>query len=378
MIFRKQFAVLAATVLTLSITSACSNNEKTTLSSQDAGIQESSENSCPKPAIVSKIPDGKQATTVTKENYALAETDIVMSEYVKKIGQKNCSTGIGEFLHIRDAMDISDRTIIRPNFDTLYSAAVLDLSTPAVIVMPETNRLQILAAVNDVHWNVLLTDKPGRYELTEESAGSRYVYLIVRTQVNMRDQVDLKKVAALQDQIKIEQDDKGAYVQTNLWDPDQIRVLRDEYNERWIAEGIKSEMAFGGKGEISPEMRNFGVAYGWGGLPKKGAVYPTLKVPSSGKAFTLTLKDVPMGDNAFWSVTIYDQDGFSRGENYNINSSFAKANSDGEYVLNFGTTPGEENYLETFDDWNATLRIYSPTAEYFNRSWAVPSLDLIQ
>ena len=378
MIFRKQFAVLAATVFALSIASACSNNEKTTLSSQDAGIQEPSENSCPKPAVVNKIPDGKQATTITKENYALAETDIVMSEYVKKIGQKNCSTGIGEFLHIRDAMDISDRTIIRPNFDTLYSAAVLDLSTPAVIVMPETNRLQILAAVNDVHWNVLLTDKPGRYELTEESAGSKYVYLIVRTQVNMRDQVDLKKVAALQDQIKIEQDDKGAYVQTNLWDPDQIRVLRDEYNERWIAEGIKSEMAFGGKGEISPEMRNFGVAYGWGGLPKKGAVYPTLQVPSSGKAFTLTLKDVPMGDNAFWSVTIYDQDGFSRGENYNINSSFAKANSDGEYVLNFGTTPGEENYLETFDGWNATLRIYSPTAEYFNGSWTVPSLDVVQ
>ena len=378
MIFRKQFAVLAATVFALSMASACSNNEKTTLSTQDSGIQEPSENSCPKPAVVNKIPDGKQATTITKENYALAETDIVMSEYVKKIGQKNCSTGIGEFLHIRDAIDISDRTIIRPNFDTLYSAAVLDLSTPAVIVMPETNRLQILAAVNDVHWNVLLTDKPGRYELTEESAGSKYVYLIVRTQVNMRDQVDLKKVAALQDQIKIEQDDKGAYVQTNLWDPDQIRVLRDEYNERWIAEGIKSEMAFGGKGEISPEMRNFGVAYGWGGLPKKGAVYPTLQVPSSGKAFTLTLKDVPMGDNAFWSVTIYDQDGFSRGENYNINSSFAKANSDGEYVLNFGTTPGEENYLETFDGWNATLRIYSPTAEYFNGSWTVPSLDVVQ
>ena len=378
MIFRKQFAVLAATVFALSMASACSNNEKTTLSSQDSGVQEPSENSCPKPAVVNKIPDGKQATTITKENYALAETDIVMSEYVKKIGQKNCSTGIGEFLHIRDAMDISDRTIIRPNFDTLYSAAVLDLSTPAVIVMPETNRLQILAAVNDVHWNVLLTDKPGRYELTEESAGSKYVYLIVRTQVNMRDQVDLKKVAALQDQIKIEQDDKGAYVQTNHWDPDQIRVLRDEYNERWIAEGIKSEMAFGGKGEISPEMRNFGVAYGWGGLPKKGAVYPTLQVPSSGKAFTLTLKDVPMGDNAFWSVTIYDQDGFSRGENYNINSSFAKANSDGEYVLNFGTTPGEENYLETFDGWNATLRIYSPTAEYFNGAWTVPSLEVVQ
>ena len=30
----------------------------------------------------------------------------------------------------------------------------------------------------------------------------------------------------------------------------------------------------GKKGELSEEMRNFGVAVGWGGLPKEGAVYP--------------------------------------------------------------------------------------------------------
>ena len=363
MIFRKQFAILSATVFAVAIASAQSE------------AQSSSNTNCPHPAVESKISNDKGVTQITTDNYARAETDIVMSEYVKKIGKINCSSGIGEFLHIRDAMDINDRTIIRPNFDTLYSAAVLDLSTPATIVMPETDRLQILAALNDEHWNVLLADTPGRYQLTEESAGSRYVYLIVRTQVNMRDKADLNKVAALQDQIKIEQSEKGKYLMTTLWDTDQIRAMRDKYNERWVAQGIKSEMAFGSKGEISPEMRDFGVAYGWGGLPKKGAVYPTLEIPTAGKEFTLKLKDVPMADNSFWSVTVYDEDGFSRGENYNINSAFAKANSDGEYVLNFGPTAGKENYLETFDGWNATLRIYSPMNEYFSGRWNVPSLE---
>jgi len=348
------------------------------LTTLDSHRQVLASNICPAPAIVSEIDEATKATTVSKENYAYAETDIILSEYVKKIAQNNCSTGVGEFMHIRDAIDISDRTIIRPNFDTLYSAAVIDLSNPAVIVMPETDRLQILAALDEQHWNVLLTDKPGRYNLTKESVGSRYVFLIVRTQVNMNDPDDLQKVSVLQDQIKIIQADKGEYLQANRWDRSEILALRDDYNRRWNSEGIKSELVFGGKSDLSPEMRNFGVAFGWGGLPKKGAVYPSLQVPVSPGPFTLTLKDVPIAENSFWSVTIYDQDGFSKGENYNINSAFAKANENGEYVLSFGESPGKENFLEIYPGWNATLRIYSPSPEYFNGEWVVPSLKAIQ
>jgi len=335
-------------------------------------------NNCPKAAIVAESAEVEKATPVSKENYAFAETDIILAEYVKKIAQNNCSEGIGEFMHIRDAININDRTIIRPNFDTLYSAAVIDLNRPAVIVMPETDRLQILAALDEEHWNVLLADKPGRYEFTKEAVGARYIFLIVRTQVNMNDPDDLQKVSALQDRIQIKQTDKGEYLQTKRWERREILALRDEYNERWGSEGIKSELAFGRKGEISPEMRNFGVAFGWGGLPKKGAVYPSLQVPISTDPLTLTLKNVPIADNAFWSVTIYNQEGFSRGEHYNINSAFAKANENGEYVLNFGTSSGKDNYLEIYPGWNATLRIYSPQSAYFNGEWVVPSLRSIQ
>ena len=46
-------------------------------------------------------------------------------------------------------------------------------------------------------------------------------------------------------------------------------ALRKAYNARRSKEGITCEMIFGKKGEISDEMRNFGVAMGWGGLPKE-------------------------------------------------------------------------------------------------------------
>ena len=43
----------------------------------------------------------------------------------------------------------------------------------------------------------------------------------------------------------------------------------------------------------------------------------------------------PYGKQCFWSVTMY-KDGFAQGENYNINSSFAKQDANGNYILNFG------------------------------------------
>ena len=70
---------------------------------------------------------------------------------------------------------------MRPNFDTLYSFAVLDLDHPAKVVLPDTDRYQTLEVVDDEHWIPLISDKPGRYTLTKESMGSRYVFAFVRT-----------------------------------------------------------------------------------------------------------------------------------------------------------------------------------------------------
>ena len=83
-------------------------------------------------------------------------------------------------------------------------------------------------------------------------------------------------------------------------------------------------------------MRNIGVAFGWGALTKEGAVYPSISIPGSDEEFTLVLKDVPMASNAFWSVTVYDKDGFAQGKNFNVNSSFSKQDQNGNYMLNFG------------------------------------------
>tara|TARA_B100000524_G_C23543671_1_gene332177 strand:- start:91 stop:684 length:594 start_codon:yes stop_codon:yes gene_type:complete len=191
----------------------------------------------------------------------------------------------------------------------------------------------------------------------------------------MQDPADIKRVGVIQDEIKIRQENRGEFVQTKNWDRSQMLAMRTNYQKEKEAKRINSEEIFGKKGEISPEMRNIGVAFGWGALTKKGAVYPSISIPESGEDLTLTLKDVPMSDNAFWSVTIYDENGFAQGKNYNINSSFAKQDKKGNYVLNFGKDSSRENFLEIYPGSNATLRIYSPQEPYFDGSWEVPEIQ---
>ena len=201
--------------------------------------------------------------------------------------------------------------------------------------------------------------------------GSRYVMLVIRTQVNMTDPEDLAKVSALQDQLKLTQNDRGSYVITNNWDRPEVLKMREKYQKIVREKNITSSMMFGKKGETTLENHNVGVSTGWGGMTSKQAVYPNFQPKNSNPA-TLTLKDVPV--DAFWSITVYDQGGWINGEKFNINSSFAKVNDNGEYIIHFGGDKSADNYLDTFEGWNFILRMYQPTEEYFDGSWKVPEL----
>ena len=214
-------------------------------------------------------------------------------------------------------------------------------------------------------------NKPGEYTINQESTGSKYVMIVIRTQVNMKDPADLAIVSKLQDGLKLTQKDRGSYAASNQWDMQETLAMRKKYQEVAEEKGITSEMMFGKKEDLSLENHNCGTAYGWGGFTEDQAVYPGY-LPKTADPATLTLKDVPV--HAFWSVTVYDQDGFPQGDIYNINSAFAKANDDGSVVIHFGGDKNADNYMDIFEGWNFTLRLYQPTEEYFNGTWTKPEL----
>ena len=45
-------------------------------------------------------------------------------------------------------------------------------------------------------------------------------------------------------------------------------------------------------------------------------------------------------------------------------------------VINLGGNTDQDNYLEIYPGWNATLRIYNPKPAYFDGSWVRPELQI--
>lgn len=311
-------------------------------------------------------------TAVTDSNYALAETQVIFTDYVNRIAKATNTNGTGIFMNNKKPLNPKDRTVMRINFDTQYSFAVLDLTEEAKLTMPETDgRYQNAWLITEEHYNPMTFNEPGEYLINQDNTGSKYVMVVIRTQVNMQDTADIAIVSKIQDQLNLEQKDRGSYLASHQWNMDSILAMRKHYQEVVVEKGITSDVMFGKKGEVSLEDHNGGTAYGWGGLTPDQAVYPAYS-PKNTNPCTLTLKDVPI--KAFWSITIYDADGYPQGEVYNINSSFAKENKDGSVTIHFGGDENADNYMDIFDGWNFVLRMYEPTEEYFNGTWVKPEL----
>ena len=352
--------------------SASDQPSSTANTEQAAASVDTAKKDCPKPAVSIQ---SDTVVPVTKENYSEAETQTVFAKYIADVATATCTGGLGTILNLQKAADPKDRTVIRINFDTLYSWLILDLTTPATFTLPQTNgRYQSAMVVNGQGY-VYVEKEPGDYTLTEDEVGSRYALVAFRTGVNIQDPEDVAQAQALQAKLSVSQAKTGEYIQPNKWDLEQMMALRAAYNEERNETGVKSESLYGRPGEVTPEQNNMGVAVGIGGLPKEGAVY-LFYTPSSAEPQTLTLNDVPNGDNAFWSLTVYDKDGFPVGENFNVNSAFAKTNESGDVVLNLGGDSKQDNYLEIYPGWNATFRIYNPKPAYFDGSWVRPELEL--
>jgi hypothetical protein len=316
---------------------------------------------------------GYAAEPVTVDNFVRAETDMTLDRYVKQ-------GAFGKFLHIRQPTPIDKQAVVRMNLDTLYSVGVFDLTTPVTIVKPESEgRFQSMMVINQDHSMLPIEHGAGEFTFTKEQIGSRYMIVLFRTFIDANDPADIKAANALQDEIAVRQETPGAF-EIPEWDDASLAKVRDAIKvlaaTRTDAKGM-----FGDKAKLDPISHLLGTAFGWGGNPEEAAMYDNA-VPekNDGKTpYVVTVKDVPV--NGFWSITVYNKDGYMEKNDQNVNSYnnvTAKKNADASITINFGGGPGAINNLPITPGWNYIVRMYQPKQEIINGTWRFPkaqSLD---
>jgi len=303
---------------------------------------------------------------VTPQNYVRAESDYQFKAYIDKW---DC---FGKFHHWA-AYDVTKQITVRGNRDTYYSFGVFDLNSPLTITMPEPgDRYQSVMAISQDH-SIGSVYGPTEVTLTKEKVGSRYVMLVIRTFVDPNDKADEETGMKLQREVLVEQADIGIFEVPN-WKKEEIEATR---NSILVVAALASETSkmFGIKEELEPVYWMLGAALGWGGLPAKAALYENI-VPemNDGKtAYTLNVKDVPV--DAFWSVTLYDEEGWiplNEYKTYSFNNITSEKSKDGSITIHFGGDPEQANFLPIVNGWNYIVRLYRPRAEILEGGWTFP------
>lgn len=306
---------------------------------------------------------------VTLDNFPRAESDTYIRNLLKE-------GDLGEFKHNREPASIDNQTVIRLNRDTLYSFGVFDLDAgPVTITMPNAGkRFMSLQVINQDHYVPAVYYGAGPHKLTKENVGTRYVVAGVRTLVDPNNPQDLTQVHDLQDAIKVSQKGRGK-VDLPDWDQAARKDIHDALLVLAKYAGSFSH-AFGAKDEVDPVRHLIGTSAGWGGNPDKDATYLNI-TPSKNDGATvykLTVKDVPV--DAFWSVSLYNGDGYFEKnpyDAYSINSITGKKSTDGSIAIQFGGCDGKiPNCLPIMQGWNYTVRLYRPRAEILSGKWKFP------
>lgn len=389
------------------------------------------------------------------------------------------------FHHKFDFPDASFRNVVRPNADTYYSTAMLDVSDqPVILSVPNTRGRYYMMPMLDAYTNVFTSpgtrttgNNAGNFLISgpawtgnvpagmkEIKAPTNNIWIIGRTQVNSKADGE-KTVVPLQKQYKltplsfwgktaprpevkadpnVPKGDPNAYVkglsaeeffnylnqllEKNPPAPADKSAM-DEFAKIGVAPGKKfdagslpavvaekikdipaevfgtlDQMLKGGTQKLENGWRisrtgigTYGTNYkerafvsymGLGANLPEDAIYPATSIDSSGQQLNGANKYVLHFDKgeappaaAFWSLTMYDSDGYFIANPINRyaigDRSNLKKNSDGSIDLIIqNDSPGkgsESNWLPApKGDFNLLLRVYWPKKEMIDGSWKIP------
>ena len=131
----------------------------------------------------------------------------------------------------------------------------------------------------------------------------------------------------------------------------------------------------GPRGQVDEKTRHIAAAAAWGLFPERDATYLNYSGGHDHRVCHKATYQVPENE-AFWSITVYGNDGFMKSDNNIVNSSNVKLNADGTFTVYFGSaeTCGDvPNRLDTTEGWNFLMRIYRPGKSVVEGAYKLPA-----
>jgi hypothetical protein len=304
---------------------------------------------------------------VTPETYIRAESDRSFRNIAGLAG------GVNRFFHIRAPTPLDKQTIIRMNQDTLYSGVVVDTAKGATITLPAVPKGRFISAqvIDNDHYCPAVFYEPGSHPIRSDT---RYAVVAVRIQIfDPRDPAEVALVNGLQDQLALSAGSADPLPVTK-WDPESLQALTAKYGSE--AKAMKSfKGLMGPRGKVDEARRHLVAAAGWGLNPDEDATYFMYAGDHDPeKGYTATYQ-VPE-NGAFWSITVYGDDGYMKSDNAILNSSNAKLNPDGTFTVFFGSKAlcGDvANRLDVTPGWNFIFRVYRPGPSVLDGSYVLPA-----
>ena len=316
------------------------------------------------------------AKVVTPETFIRAETDRSF------FNATQLTRGINKFYHFRGLVPIDKQTVIRMNRDVLYSAGIVDVEKGATVTFPEIpkGRYASILLIDNDHYAPLVIYKPGKHKLPQDT---KYLGVVLRIQIfNPEDPAEIALVNKLQDQFTIESNSADEFAKPT-WDKVSLDSFRTAYNTEFSKFDTYPDDWMGPRGKVNEQTRHLAAAGAWGLFPNKDAAYINYNGGnlSGDKCYVATYKKPDVG--AFWSFTIYGNDGFLKSTNSVVNASNVKYNKDGKtFTIHFGAKDkcptNAKNRVDITDGWNFLVRAYLPGESVLNRTYKLPEVTEVK
>jgi hypothetical protein len=312
------------------------------------------------------------AVEVNVDNYARAEVAAQVDRFL------GFGAGVNDWTHIRTPTPLDRQTVIRMNRDTLYSVAVVDASAGITVTLPDAGGRYLTVMVMDEDGYVVqVLHDAGIHQLSADEVGGGYAVLIARILVDPTVPEDVAGVNRLQDGLVVTAPSARSWT-TGQYDEVSYRATKKPLLELGL--GLHdSRRTFGAKSSVDPVRFLIGTAGGFGGLPEEEAYYAIRATHLPTGRYVLRADDVPV--DGFWSVSVYNRDGYFDENPYNsysVNNVTAEQDDDGAVTVNFGPeADGSPNFLFVEDGWNYVARMYRPRASILDGTWSFPEPEVL-